>query len=299
MKDKLRIGYFADGSWSHEAFKKIHNDERMDILFICVRYDTSDNTLKSFAEEYNIPYLKDKDINSESFVSKLETFECDIFVSMSFNQIFRNRVMNIPPMKTINCHAGKLPYYRGRNILNWALINDEKEFGITVHYIDEGIDTGDIILQKTFPINDDDDYSTLLKRAYVGCAEVLYDALCSITNGTSERIEQSSIDPVGFYCSQRKVGDEMLMWDQSSRDVFNFVRSITKPGPCARAVINGEEMKIIKVEMVEGAKSYKCIPGAVLNKAERSFIVKTSDSFVKVTDYEYDGMFRVGDRFER
>jgi methionyl-tRNA formyltransferase len=65
---------------------------------------------------------------------------------MSFNQIFKSEIINLPRLKTINCHAGKLPFYRSRNILNWVLINDEKEFGITVHYVDEGIDTGDIIL---------------------------------------------------------------------------------------------------------------------------------------------------------
>ena len=77
---------------------------------------------------------------------------------MSFDQIFKEEIINIPPLKIINCHAGKLPFYRGRNILNWALINDEKEFGITVHYVDFGIDTGDSILQKNYEITDDDDY---------------------------------------------------------------------------------------------------------------------------------------------
>lgn len=70
----------------------------------------------------------------------------------------------------INCHAGKSPLYRGRNILNRALINDEKEFGITVHYVDEGIDTGDIILQRVYEITDEENYATLLDRAhtYIG-----------------------------------------------------------------------------------------------------------------------------------
>ena len=83
--------------------------------------------------------------------------------------------MSLPKLKTINCHAGKLPFYRGRDILNWVLINDEKEFGITVHYMDEGIDTGDIILQRTFPITDEDSYKTLLERSYDECANILYN----------------------------------------------------------------------------------------------------------------------------
>ena len=89
---------------------------------------------------------------------------------MSFNQIFKKEIINLPLLKTINCHAGKLPFYRGRNILNWVLINDEKEFGVTVHYMDEGIDTGDIIMQDSFSISGLDDYSTLLLRSYEACA---------------------------------------------------------------------------------------------------------------------------------
>ncbi|MDR1522244.1 MAG: hypothetical protein LBS28_05280 [Streptococcaceae bacterium] len=85
-------------------------------------------------------------MNSKEVINLLKKYNADLFISMSFNQIFKSEIINLPRLKTINCHAGKLPFYRSRNILNWVLINDEKEFGITVHYVDEGIDTGDIIL---------------------------------------------------------------------------------------------------------------------------------------------------------
>ena len=221
-----------------------------------------------------------------------------IFVSMSFNQIFKSQIINLPKYNTINCHAGKLPFYRGRNILNWALINDEKKFGITVHFIDEGIDTGDIISQKLFPINDNDDYASLLEIAYVECANVLYEAIKLFINEDVDSIKQVDIHPIGFYCSQRKIGDELLNWNQESREVFNFVRSICKPGPMARTFINNEEMKINKVEYIKEAPSYKCVVGSILYKDKKGFYVKTKDSFIKVIDYEYDGKFRVGDRFD-
>jgi methionyl-tRNA formyltransferase len=96
-------------------------------------------------KKYNIDYLKYENINSKNFIERIKTYFCDLFVSMSFNQIFKDEIINLTPLRIINCHAGKLPFYRGRNILNWVLINDEKEFGITVHYVDEGIDTGDFI----------------------------------------------------------------------------------------------------------------------------------------------------------
>ncbi len=295
---KLNIGYFADGPWSHEAFNKLINDDEIRISFICVRSDTNDTTLKSYCDKYKIDYLKNININSSEFISIISKYNCDLFVSMSFNQIFKSEIINLAKYKTINCHAGKLPFYRGRNILNWALINDEKDFGITVHYMDEGIDTGDIILQRSYKISDEDDYASLLKISYIECANILYDAIIMFKKGKVEGKNQSSIHPIGFYCSQRKIGDEILSWNQTSRDIFNFVRSISIPGPQARAFINNEEMKINKIEYIKDAPIYKCIIGAILNKTKNSFIVKTKDSFIKVREYEYNGKFKVGDRFE-
>jgi len=296
---KLKIGYFADGKWSHKAFEKFIKDKDIEIKFICVRYDAEDKVLYNYCKMYNIPYLKHKDVNSKEFIHHISQYKCDLFVSMSFNQIFKKEIINLPRLKTINCHAGKLPFYRGRNVLNWVLINDEKEFGITVHFVDEGIDTGDIIMQRVFPITDEDDYSTILEKAYIECANILYDSIKLIQKSKKiYPIKQNSIHPVGFYCTQRQVGDEILNWNQTSREIFNFVRAICKPGPMARAFLNGKEMKINKVKMIKEAPNYKGIVGAVLKVEKDGFFVKTKDSFVKIIEYEYDGKIRVGDRFE-
>jgi methionyl-tRNA formyltransferase len=295
---QLKIGYFADGPWSHEAFKLLIKDSDIKISFICVRADTQDDILKEYCVEHKIDYLKHQNINSKEFIDVVSKYCCDLFVSMSFNQIFRKEIINLPKLKMINCHAGNLPFYRGRNILNWALINDEKEFGITVHFIDEGIDTGDIILQRTYPISEIDDYSTLLKVAYIECAVILYDAIALFKNGRVESKKQSEIHPTGFYCSQRGVGDEILDWGQSSRDIFNFVRAICRPGPMARAFLNGKEMYINKIDYIKSAPDYKCKVGVILQKNDDGLLVKTKDSFVKVSEFIFDDRIKVGDKFE-
>lgn len=291
---KIKIGYFADGPWGHNAFRVLINDPQISIEFIVPRTDTKDGTLKQFAEEYNIDYLHPVKVNSEKFYSKAKSYNCDLFISMSFNQIFRDKIINLPKLKIINCHAGKLPFYRGRNILNWALINDEKDFGITVHFVDQGIDTGDIILQKIFPINDNDNYHTILNLAYEKCPEVLYEAVKSIMNEKYKRIKQSDIHSIGSYCSGRTVGDEVINWNQNSREIFNFVRAICYPGPCARTYIDKKEIVIQKVKLVSNAPQYKGTPGQVLSKTDQGFYVKTLDSFVELT--EYKGKIKVGDR---
>ncbi len=293
-RNKIKIGYFADGEWSHRAFKKIISDENIEIAFICVRFDTKDKTLLGFSQQYEIDYLKHKNINSIEFLKKIKEYNCDLFVSMSFNQIFRQEILNIPPLGIINCHAGKLPFYRGRNILNWALINDEKEFGITVHYVDLGVDTGDIILQRNFPINDNDDYNTLLNVAFDECANILYDSLLLFLKGEVKRIEQESIHPLGMYCGRRQEGDEIINWNQNSREIFNFIRAISSPGPQARTFVEGKEIKINKARFFANTPIYKGIEGQVLVKTKEGYLVKTLDSFVEIL--EVSDKLKVGSR---
>ncbi len=293
--DKIKIGYFADGPWSHNALEKILNDEGLEVMFIVPRTDTKDETLRNYAYQFLIDYLHPVNINSEDFINRAKAYNCDLFVSMSFNQIFKTEVINVPKLKTINCHAGKLPFYRGRNILNWALINDEKNFGITVHYIDEGIDTGDIILQREFPISDHDNYGSLLQIAYTECANILYDAIKLIQNDQVKVIKQDTIHPVGSYCGKRGVNDEILNWHQNSRDIFNFIRAISFPGPKATTSLNEGQIKINASKLISDAISYKGKPGQILVKTANGYLVKTLDSFIEILEIESDVKLKVGE----
>lgn len=292
----MKIGYFADGPWGHKAFDKIVSDDSLEIGFVMVRYDKRDAVLLQLAEREGISVELSPNINSRAFIDKVRKYEADLFVSMSFNQIFKSEMINLPRYKTINCHAGKLPFYRGRNILNWALINDEKEFGITVHYVDEGIDTGDIILQETYPITDEDNYDTLLTRAYDGCADVLYRAIKMIQANDIKPIKQKDIDPVGMYCGMRMPGDEVIDWNQTSREVFNFIRALCVPGPQATSWIDGEEICINKARMVPGACTYRNTVGQVIGKTNEGFLIKTGDTILEILEYTYNGKVRIGDR---
>lgn len=294
----LKIGYFADGPWSHNAFERLVGDPSISFGFIVPRTDTQDQTLRNYAEKYDIPYLFPVKVNSPEFYEQAATYECDLFVSMSFNQIFRSAISNLPPLKTINCHAGLLPFYRGRNILNWALINDEKEYGITVHYIDEGIDTGDIILQRRFPVSDQDSYRTLLERAYEDCPVILYDAIKLFQRGEVTPVKQSTIHPVGFYCGRRGEGDEIINWDQNARDIFNFIRAIDDPGPRATTYLKSSVVKINKSRLVPNAPTYKSTVGQVLAKTPEGLLVKTRDSFIEILEITSDIPIRVGDKFK-
>ncbi len=294
--NKIRIGYLADGPWSHLAFEKIIQDDLIEVVFIVPRSDTNDNTLKDYSIKYNIDYLHPVSINSKEFIETAKSYNTDLLVSMSFNQIFKSAILAVPKFGVINCHAGKLPFYRGRNILNWAIINDEKNFGITVHFVDEGIDTGDIIKQNIYPITDLDDYNSLLKVAYIECAIILYDTIKEIQNGCFNRIPQSSIHPIGFYCGIRGEGDEIINWNQTSRQLFNFIRAINKPGPMATSSLKGKGVRINKANLFENAPNYIGTPGQLLAKTKNGFIIKSLDSFLEISEIDSDIKLKVGDK---
>jgi len=296
----MNIGYFADGPWAHRALEKIVEKSNFKIIFIVPRFDKQDHILQQWAEKLDVPFLPLKDVNSKEGISVLEKYDADINVSMSYNQILKKEIIDLSPLGFINCHAGKLPFYRGRNILNWSLINDEKDFGVTVHYVDEGVDTGDIILQKVTSITDEDDYSTLLSRAINICADLLIEALYMIDAGNVKRTKQKDIHPVGSYFGCRVEGDEYIDWNWTSRRIFNFIRAITTPGPCARTIINDCDIKVKRAELIDESVGYIGTVGEVIGVTHEGIIVKTGDSIIRLVDIELTTVvskIKVGDRF--
>ena len=116
---KITIGYFADGKWGYETLKKIVLKKNILINFVCVRYKKPDKQILDYCKKKKLKLLKFKNINSKKSFQMIHKFKCDLLVSMSYNQIFEDHIKNFS-RKIINCHAGSLPFYRGRNILNWV-----------------------------------------------------------------------------------------------------------------------------------------------------------------------------------
>nr|WP_247682501.1 methionyl-tRNA formyltransferase [Pseudoalteromonas sp. MMG013] len=264
--------------------------------------------MKEWANKLGVPFLLAENVNSEQFINVVNQYSVDLLVSMSFNQILKTPILSMAPKGFINCHAGALPFYRGRNPLNWVLINGESEFGITVHYIDEGIDTGDIIEQHKFPIADVDNYSTLLSKAINSCADVLYSALKKLATDTVKRIRQQDIHPIGTYFCQRVIGDEELTFNQSAVRVHNFIRAITLPGPGARCFHNDKEYAVLRSELILGAPEYIATIGEVTARNTKGCVVKVADSSILVTQMseilegkigeKFTPDFRIGTRFK-
>lgn len=299
----MRLGYFADGPWAHEALHKII-DQGHEVCFVTPRYDAQDDVLKEISYKYGIPWVIEDNVNSKDFVEFVKRKTCDVLVSMSFNQIIKKDLITASKLGFINCHAGALPFYRGRNPINWALINGEEKIGVTVHYIDEGIDTGDIIIQDFIEILDNDDYGSLLEKGFVQCAVSLSDALTKVQENNFQPLKQERIHPVGFYCCRRVVGDEYIDWSESSENIHNFIRAITKPAPGAQTRSKNYDLVIYKSRLVCNACNYNGVPGEVVGVNEDAWVVKTGTSILEILkghvehfeSSSKDVKLRIGDR---
>jgi methionyl-tRNA formyltransferase len=258
-------------------------DPRYTVAFVAVRASRPDQELVDLAKSNDVPLLCPAAINAAESVAEIARFKADLHVSMSYDQILRERILGLPPRGTLNCHAGALPFYRGRNPLSWAIINGEAEFGITVHWVDLGIDTGDIVLQIMVPIRPDDDYATLLTMAERLCADTLVKAISDVYETKDQRIAQASVDPVGMYCCRRREGDEEIDWTSATAHLGRFIRALVPPGPGARTTWKDQPYAILAAEEIRHAKPSIGVPGEVVGKDDAGVLVKTGDTFIRLT----------------
>jgi len=294
MHKVINTIFYGHGQWALNTLKKLLNRKDIKLNLIVSRFPYGDKDIEAFCRENSKKYIIVENIN-EYFIQKNLFFELGI--SVSYDQIFKRETINNHKKGLINCHAGNLPDFKGRNILNWALINNHKKFGVTVHYIDEGIDTGDIIYKKLIAIKHKDDYSDLLMKAYKECPKIVMKSLDIIIKDGHKGITQKSVKEYPILCSRRKEGDEIINWNNSSLEIYNFIRALVSPGPYAQTFAKGVKMYIKKAEYIKDAPNYIDLPGSILKKDKLGLIVKTGDSYIRIQKWDCDILLKTGDRF--
>lgn len=253
MSNKIyKIGFFGDNIWALNFLKKVQFVKNIKLSFICSRKKI-DKEIKKFSKKNKIDFFSFKNINEKKNIQIIASYNCDLLVSLSYDQIFKKDLLNIFHNKIINCHAGKLPDYRGRNVLNWVLINGEKNFFISVHIIDKNIDLGSLILEKKFAIKKDYNYTDLLKISYEECPKVLLKAI-KIYFRTKNLNSFYQVKGKGKYYKKRIKGDEKLNIKKKNIEIFNFIRALTPPGPYARFFFKKKEYKIKKSIIINQKK---------------------------------------------
>jgi len=238
-----------------------------------------------------VPVVQPQDVNDPTFVDSLRAFAPDLGLSIAYDRILHRPVRDTAPLGFLNFHAGNLPYYRGRNVINWAIINGEPEIGVTAHFVDEGIDTGDILLQRTLPLGWTDTYGEVLARVVAAIPPLVEESVERVAQGGY--VVQRQADLPGTYFAGREWGDEWLDWSDTSFNLHNKVRGISRPAPGARTLRNGETVVIWRAYYDRTWPKYIATPGQVVWRVPgEGVLVKTGDSTLLVQEVEIGG--RVG-----
>ena len=293
--------FFGDGAWATLSLQRLLSDGHH-ALGVVLRRKPSDALLSTLAVELSLPMYQPKSVNADEFVQQVCKLSPDLNISFAYDQILRAPIVRSAGLGFINCHAGALPAYRGRNIINWAIINGESSIGLTVHYIDEGIDTGDIILQERLPIQWEDTYGSVLERVTEAFPDILAEAVRLIERGEVRSKPQDHL--AGTYFSARIDGDEWIDWSDTSLNTYNKIRAITHPGPGARTLLDDLTVIIWKATYDPDWPKYIATPGEVIGVLPGEGVrVKTGDSTILLKEVQIGGdppiepKFRIGTRF--
>lgn len=240
----MKVGIFADGKWGLNFIKILISNKNFNIDFVVLR-KKKDFKIFDLCKKKKIECLSFKNVNNKKSIEILKSFKSDLFISLSYNQIFKKNFLNSVKKKIINCHAGALPFYRGRSPINWAIINGEKKIGITTHFINSKIDQGDILDQTFISIKKKDNFKTLLEKCYLVCPKRLFKVLIRINKNMIKPIKQSSISKKGSYYFKRKKGDEIINFNNNFKKINNFIRGLVFPAVGATFYYNNKSYIVI------------------------------------------------------
>lgn len=232
--------------------------------------------VKSKALENNIEVFTPNKIREE--YDKILEVNPDIIITCAYGQIIPKNLLDLPKYKCVNVHASLLPKYRGGAPIHASILNGDEYTGITIMYMAEGMDDGNIITQEKLKIEDKDNINTLSDKLSKLGAELLIKTLPSILDGTCDSIKQNESDVTFAYTIKRK--DEQLDFNNNFKDIYNKVRALYNR---SYFIMNGIEYKVIKVRFEE--KKHENKINTITNVYKDGFAIACKDGEVVITEF--------------
>ena len=247
--------------------------------------------VKECALKYNIPVYQPRRVREAQCMEELQKYNADIMVVVAFGQILPKEILEMTPYGCVNVHASLLPKYRGSAPIQWAIINGEEVTGVTTMQMDEGIDTGDMLLKTEIPIEPKETGGSLFDKLAQAGAKLCVETLEALQNGTVTPIPQGETTTAYAKMLDKQLGD--INWNKTAVEIERLIRGLT-PWPSAYTNWNEKVMKIwdaevsdIDVEM-EDAK-----PGTIVKVEKDAFYVQTGEGLLKVCELQIPGKKRM------
>lgn len=240
--------------------------------------------IKEVALFHNILALQPNNIKNE--YQEILNLEPDIIITCAYGQIIPKVILDYPRYGCINVHASLLPKLRGGAPIHHAIIDGYQETGITIMYMDVGMDSGDIIAYQKIPIELSDTYQTLHDKLSLLGSSLLIETLPSIVSGENQRIKQNQDEVTYGYNIKRE--EEKLDFNSSMLVVYNKIRGLN-PDPGSYFLLNGKTVKVYGASMIDDDTYQEKQNGEIVNVSKEGIYVKVSDGLIKITEIKMEG----------
>ena len=244
--------------------------------------------VKEKALQLGIPVYQPVKVRDEAFVKVLKELAPEAIVVVAFGQILPKQILDIPPYGCINVHGSLLPKYRGAAPIQWAVIDGEKETGLTTMMMDTGIDTGDMLEQVVVQVAEDETGGSLFDKLSAAGGPLICSTLKKAEAGTLVRTPQPGEGASYAKMLDRDLGD--IHWEKDAESIERLIRGLD-PWPSAYTSLNGKTLKLWKAAALE--EEYGGVPGEVVRAGKDGLLIQTGKGVLKVLSLQLEGKKRM------
>lgn len=244
--------------------------------------------VKECAVKHGIPVYQPRKVREPKCVEELRKYGADVMVVIAFGQILPKEILEMTPYGCVNVHASLLPRYRGAAPIQWSIIDGETVTGVTTMQMDEGLDTGDMLLKTEIPIEKDETGGSLHDKLAEAGAALCVETLKALQEKTVTPEKQGESPTAYARMLDKHLGN--IDWNESAEKIERLIRGLT-PWPSAYTTWNGKQMKIWRAEVEQ--KAGKEIPGTIVKVEKEAFFVQTGEGMLKVLELQIPGKKRM------
>ncbi len=236
-----------------------------------------------FANYYRLSLIQPQVLDDNNFILSLKKLKPDYFIVVGF-KILPDSILEIPTKGSINLHASLLPFYRGAAPIQRAIMNGDKNTGLTTFYIRRAVDTGSILMQSTIPIHEKDDFGTLYEKMSMKGADLLMKTLDSLNGDTIIPKEQNHSQAT--LASKIRQKDCRINWNNSAKKINFQIRGLS-PNPGAFTNWNGNRIRILQSEIIDSVEHK--LPGEVIICNRKQLVIQTGNGQIKLLRLQREG----------
>lgn len=254
--------------------------------------------LKVAAEEFNVPVHQPEKVSAPEFSGTLEAYEADLFVVVAYGEILKQHVLDMPKIASINLHTSLLPKYRGAAPIQRAIIEGEKESGVTIMHMARKMDAGDIIKVKKVAIGPDETFGELQQNLLSVGSQLILETILDFQKGIEKRTVQE--ESKATLAPKIELEDCEIDWKKPAEEIHNLVRGVNPyPGAWCKVLVRGEE-KNLKIWRTTVVKDKQGAPGEILSFGKQGMVIACGKEAVKPLEVQLEGKRRMNaDEFAR